>query len=607
MDSDSDPIAQERAELAEINQKPLFSRLGFYTKRSGPGWLQGAITLGGGSLAGSLYLGVIMGFSMMWLQPFAMVLGVIMLAAISYVTLTIGRKPFGAINENLSPVLGWGWLIATVMANIVWCLPQFALGTAAVQKNLIPALDTPTGMWIISIGLFAIAFFVVSFYNSGSKGIKAFEMILKILVGIVVLSFFGVVIVLTMEGLNWGAVFKGFLPNFSLLTNPAPTLVPAIEATGGDASAYWNGIIEAKQRDKIITAFATAVGINMTFLLPYSMLRKGWGKEHRPLAIFDLSIGLIVPFVLATGCVVIAAAAQFHNQHEDVMDSILRGNYAAKSVGDFDKYLGARADAIAKENPDSTLKTEFAKIKDLKKTYNDAKLKAAAAKAVANAADASDADATAHSAKRDIDEIYDLFPVAERQLAAKIAERGNLKLADTLAPLAGKEWSQRIFGIGVFGMALSTIIILMLINGFAISEMFGVEPTGSTFKIGSTLPGLVGISGPFIWAGAAAALATPTSVAGGAMLPIAYFTFLLLMNSKAVLGDARPKGRSRVIWNVLMIFATVVATGASVWGIWAKKFGGIPFGKIGVAILAVMFIVGTLGFLKNEKRVSLGN
>ncbi len=29
---------------------------------SGPGWLQGAITLGGGSLAGALYLGVIMGY-----------------------------------------------------------------------------------------------------------------------------------------------------------------------------------------------------------------------------------------------------------------------------------------------------------------------------------------------------------------------------------------------------------------------------------------------------------------------------------------------------------------------------------------------------------------
>ena len=39
-----------------------------FLKCSGPGWLQGAITLGGGSLAGSLYLGVLGGYSLLWLQ-----------------------------------------------------------------------------------------------------------------------------------------------------------------------------------------------------------------------------------------------------------------------------------------------------------------------------------------------------------------------------------------------------------------------------------------------------------------------------------------------------------------------------------------------------------
>ena len=58
-------------------------RIRTYTRLSGPGWLQGAITLGGGSLAGSLYLGVLAGYGLMWLQPVAMVLGIIMLSAIS--------------------------------------------------------------------------------------------------------------------------------------------------------------------------------------------------------------------------------------------------------------------------------------------------------------------------------------------------------------------------------------------------------------------------------------------------------------------------------------------------------------------------------------------
>ena len=56
----------------------------------------------------------------------------------------------------------------------------------------------------------------------------------------------------------------------------------------------------------------------MTWLLPYSLLNKKWGKLHRSFSMFDLSIGLFVPFFLATGCVVIASASQFHGQTGDV-------------------------------------------------------------------------------------------------------------------------------------------------------------------------------------------------------------------------------------------------------------------------------------------------
>ena len=90
-----------------------------YAKLSGPGWLQGAITLGGGSLAGSLYLGVIAGLGLMWLQPLAMICGIIMLSAIAYVTLSTESSPFRTVNTHLSPFLGWAWLIATVMATWV--------------------------------------------------------------------------------------------------------------------------------------------------------------------------------------------------------------------------------------------------------------------------------------------------------------------------------------------------------------------------------------------------------------------------------------------------------------------------------------------------------
>ena len=53
-----------------------------------------------------------------------MIMGIIMLSAIAYVTLSTGQRPLRAINEHVSPVLGWSWVIASMMANIVWSMPQ---------------------------------------------------------------------------------------------------------------------------------------------------------------------------------------------------------------------------------------------------------------------------------------------------------------------------------------------------------------------------------------------------------------------------------------------------------------------------------------------------
>jgi len=112
-------IKRDRELIAEAREKGGGALLKTFVRLSGPGWLQSAITLGGGSLSSSLYLGVLAGFALLWLQPLVMVLGIVMLSAIGYVTLSTGEKPFRAINERVNPVLGWGWLIATMMANCV--------------------------------------------------------------------------------------------------------------------------------------------------------------------------------------------------------------------------------------------------------------------------------------------------------------------------------------------------------------------------------------------------------------------------------------------------------------------------------------------------------
>ena len=108
----SDKTFRDREVLTEAQGNGFLSTMGAYFRLSGPGWLQSAITLGGGSLIGALYLGMLGGTNMLWLQLVAIVIGVIMLSAISYVTLSTRTRPYAAINEHVNPVLGIGWVLA---------------------------------------------------------------------------------------------------------------------------------------------------------------------------------------------------------------------------------------------------------------------------------------------------------------------------------------------------------------------------------------------------------------------------------------------------------------------------------------------------------------
>ena len=531
-------------------------RIWTYTRLSGPGWLQGAITLGGGSLAGSLYLGVLAGYGLMWLQPVAMVLGIIMLSAISYVTLSTGERPFDAINRQINPVLGWGWLIATMMANLVWCMPQFALGTAAVQQNLMPQVfgeqamsDTMAKSIIVAV-LFAGCMFVVWFYESGNRGIRLFEGMLKLMVAVVVLSFFGVVIQMSLSGggLPWDRILGGFVPNLALLSEPSSEFSAVLAASS--AADFWSNEIVTQQQKVMITAAATAVGINMTFLLPYSMLRRGWDREFRGLAIFDLSLGLFLPFFLATSCVVIAAASQFHaTPAPGLVASEPEVEPAKNLVSGYTKLL------------DKRLKHELG------------------------------AEGFDKLSDEDLSFQRDSLSVADRKLAAMLVNRDAFNLAAALEGLTGRGMSQYVFGIGVLGMAISSIIILMLINGFALSEVTGTPTSRTTQRLGAAMAAFTGASGPFLWSGDAKVwLAVPTSMFGMVLLPIAYFTFLMMMNSNKLLGEHAPRGPARLFWNLLMGLATGMAAFGSFWSIRSSAYPWVGGGCLGAfVVLAICF------------------
>lgn len=109
MNADASKLAADRELLLAAEAKGGEAKLRAFAKLSGPGWLQSALTLGGGTLAGSLYLGVLSGPHLLWLQPVAMALGVIMTSAIGYVTLSTREKPLDAVSRYINPVMAWGW------------------------------------------------------------------------------------------------------------------------------------------------------------------------------------------------------------------------------------------------------------------------------------------------------------------------------------------------------------------------------------------------------------------------------------------------------------------------------------------------------------------
>jgi Mn2+/Fe2+ NRAMP family transporter len=550
-------IEKDRQLILDSQKKGKGAVFKTYVKLSGPGWLQSGITLGGGSLSSSLYLGVLVGFSFMWLQPLAMILGIIMMSAIAYVTLSAGERPLHAINKHVNPVLGWGWLIASMMANLVWSLPQFALGTAALRQNILPSLLGPASMSeipskMIAGGIFlAICLTFTMTYGAGGKGTKIFEILIKTIVSMIVLCFLGVVIKLSLEGkLVWGEILGGLIPDLSLFVKPTDIIMPHIQKVSGQFQNFWTNMIVGQQRDVMISAAATAVGINMTFLLPYSMLRKGWDKYFRGLAIFDLSTGLFIPFIIATGCVVIASSSQFHGKPAEGFVAEVEGG---EIIGEPAKNLIGPYYGLLK----SRVKHEIG------------------------------AEAYAKFTPKGISAEVDALPWADKRMAAMLVKRDAFNLADTLTPLTGPIIAQYVFGLGVMGMAMSAATMLMTINGLCFCELLGKPPRGWLQRYGSLMVS-VGALGPFFWKDAAPWLAVPTSVFAMVLLPIAYFAFFLLMNQKSFLGENMPIGAKRILWNVLMALAAGAASFGSVWSLWSKlQWLGIAllFGFIALCVV----------------------
>ena len=120
--------------LQTIAQRPLLRRVPYYLRMSGPGWLQGAMTLGGGSAITSLTIGGVYGYELLWVQPLAMLIGCVMLFALSHQTLSTGVKPFSAMRDHLHPSLAWIWAVAALVSSVTWGFSHYSLSAGMLEE-----------------------------------------------------------------------------------------------------------------------------------------------------------------------------------------------------------------------------------------------------------------------------------------------------------------------------------------------------------------------------------------------------------------------------------------------------------------------------------------
>lgn len=299
--------------LRALSAKPSHKRIPTYLKLSGPGWLQGAMTLGGGSAVTSLTIGALFGYELLWVQPVAMIIGCIMLFALSHQTLHTQEKPFDAMKKHVNAPIAWGWAIAAFASSIIWGFAHYPLSAAMLEEIIVVStgfsVDENSGaardmyLLILAIIIWAgVAFTAWKYGDHDADGgknnaVKYFETGIKVLSGLIIIAFAWVVISASLNGkVDWAAVAAGYIPS-SLPTDAQGVTV-------------------------VMAALGSAVGINMTFIYGYTLLHKKWTPDHAELSRYDIGLGLVIPYILVTSLISIAAAGAFFGSDMDIQGKL---------------------------------------------------------------------------------------------------------------------------------------------------------------------------------------------------------------------------------------------------------------------------------------------
>jgi Mn2+/Fe2+ NRAMP family transporter len=565
MFSASDPraLAEERAELVALEGRPFYARWLGYGRKTGPAWLQSALTLGGGSAWASLTIGAFFQYELLWVQPVAMILGIVVLAAISHQVLSTGVRPFDAMKRYVAPWVAWAWVIASLVATIIWHFPQYALA-AGMTESMIDAATgwAPTGRTqtalLVAIGavVLIVSTAITWGYPRGRRGIRMYERALKTMVWLIILAFAVVIVRGTIAGrIEWGKVARGFLP-LRIPTDP-------------------QGI------ETLMAALGAAIGVNMTFLFPYTLLARGWGRAHRGLSRFGLITGMLVPFTIATSLMIIAAGCTIYGKLEflqvkEIAPARWQPLCAVLRDADSPAHKRVRQLLPAPAKAAARLGAAGRPLDDAKKgSVIDGLNALIASRELHRPGDFAGVEIPADIAEllaRDRGSLPDKeLRRANRAIlaAARLVPPLGRKVSPTrgaemIAAGVGTLFGRIVFGFGILGMVLSTITLHMLVCGFAACEVFGVEPVGWKYRLACLLPA-PGFLGAVLWQYMHGWIAIRASAIAGLLTPIAYIAFFIMNNRRKYLGDDTPRGVKGWLWNIAIVVSIVVTCASIIY------------------------------------------
>lgn len=281
--------------LAELEAKPLGPRTIGYLRLLGPGYMQSAMTLGGGTAFSAIFAGAAFGYELLWVAPVAMALGIIVLAAVAHQMLSTDEDPFQAMKTHAGPVFAYGWAFSGIFSSIIWQFAQYALASSMLQV-VAASIGIEYETWVFGVLCLAWCIALAFQYDRGSGLVRLYETVLKAMVWFIILCFAFVVIRTGIP--SPGDLTKGLVP----------FRIPTEGRQGVEALTV------------VVAGLAAAVGANMVFVYPYTLRKRGWGKAHRRLARIDLIFGMLVPYTIAASLILVASASIFYYAEPELFE-----------------------------------------------------------------------------------------------------------------------------------------------------------------------------------------------------------------------------------------------------------------------------------------------